>query len=274
MKFKKIKKLFAKISEELQGENIPIRASALSYSLLFSAVPIIYFLIVGASFLGDKIPLLTNTVLNLNTVLNESAFDFFAAGVSGTRAGKWAFGYEIIGVLVLIFAASNYFVRLGGIFREIFDLDESASILSGIFVRRVLGILYVMIITSFVVLSLFASLLASYAGVFSESLFRNSLAFGIVIQNLFVFVILSAIITMMYRMLSQHIIPWRVSFKTGILVSALLAIVNSLLNIYFAYAHVGTAYGAAGTVFVVLVWFYFLHLVFLGGALLARSEIR
>jgi len=84
------------------------------------------------------------------------------------------------------------------------------------------------------------------------------------------FVISLAGITVLFALIFRYVpdakIPWK-DVWTGAFVTALLfTIGKSLIGLYLGKAAVGSAYGAAGSLVVILVWVYYSSMIFLFGA--------
>jgi membrane protein len=84
------------------------------------------------------------------------------------------------------------------------------------------------------------------------------------------FVISLAGITVLFALIFRYVpdvkIPWK-DVWTGAFVTAMLfTIGKTLIGLYLGKAAVGSAYGAAGSLVVILVWVYYSSMIFLFGA--------
>ena len=69
-----------------------------------------------------------------------------------------------------------------------------------------------------------------------------------------------------YRVLPNRRLAWRDVFVGALATTLLLLAVKSLSGLYVTGAGVASSYGAAGSLFVVLLWIYYSALIFLLGA--------
>lgn len=75
----------------------------------------------------------------------------------------------------------------------------------------------------------------------------------------------AAVFGLMFRYVPAVRIPWRPALWGGLLTAVLFTAGKYLIGLYIAKASVGSAYGAAGSVVVVIVWIYYTaQIVFLG----------
>ncbi|UFN49668.1 YihY/virulence factor BrkB family protein [Roseomonas sp. OT10] len=90
------------------------------------------------------------------------------------------------------------------------------------------------------------------------------------------FLLMVAGIAVLYRVLPNRWLDWR-EVAMGAVVTALLMVAGRYgISLYMTRAGVASSYGAAGTVFVALLWIYYSALIFLFGAEVTRvyAEMR
>lgn len=82
--------------------------------------------------------------------------------------------------------------------------------------------------------------------------------------------------TMLFRFVPRRHLPWKQSFKGGFLTALLFLVGKELIGVYLGNSAVGSAYGAAGSFVLLLVWVYYSALIVLIGAhisfLLTKKE--
>jgi membrane protein len=88
------------------------------------------------------------------------------------------------------------------------------------------------------------------------------------------FLAVTLVFALIYRMLPDVHLAWR-DVATGALLTALLFVAGkTLIGIYLGRTGMASAYGAAGSLVVVLLWVYYSSLVFFFGAELTRILSR
>jgi membrane protein len=85
--------------------------------------------------------------------------------------------------------------------------------------------------------------------------------------NLFVtFLSLTLLVALTFKILPDVDMPWRNVWIGSVLTGLLLVIGNWLIGLYLTYSSVASAYGAAGSVVVILLWVYYSSQILLFGA--------
>ena len=80
------------------------------------------------------------------------------------------------------------------------------------------------------------------------------------------FLVTSVLFALIFRYVPDTRIPWRHALIGGIVTALLFGIGKFLIGWYLGTAAVGSAYGAAGSFVVVIVWVYYSAMIFLFGA--------
>ena len=75
----------------------------------------------------------------------------------------------------------------------------------------------------------------------------------------------------LFRYLPDARVPWRYALPGGFVTAVLFAIGKWLIGIYVVRADVGGAYGAAGSLVVLLVWAYYSAAIFFFGAEMTKA---
>jgi membrane protein len=133
-------------------------------------------------------------------------------------------------------------------------------------VRQRLCSLATVFATGFLLLvSLIASAALSWIG--SQAVLR----FGLpvlalqVVNNSLSFAVITFLFAVMFRLLPDTHVPWRHVWLGAVVTALLFTVGKSALGLYLARATVTSAYGAAGSVVVLLLWCYYAgQIVFLG----------
>lgn len=88
------------------------------------------------------------------------------------------------------------------------------------------------------------------------------------------FVAITLLFAMMYRILPDVRLAWRDVWLGSILTSLLFMVGKTLISLYLGRTSVASAYGAAGSLVVILLWVYYSSLIFFFGAELTRVHSR
>ncbi len=163
-----------------------------------------------------------------------------------------------IGTLVSVFIfGSAIFAQLQYAFDVIWGIKRKA--VSGLFVRRLLSFSFILFfLCVFLTASIVVSTLQtfeSWTGVFLGPL-----------TTLSVLGLSSVGVGFLYWSSSNRKVPIWAAMLSGVITACLFEIGKELFGIYLSKTAVASAYGAAGTVVVFLMWFYYTSIILLVGA--------
>lgn len=120
--------------------------------------------------------------------------------------------------------------------------------------------------TGFLLLvSLIASTVLSWLG--SQAITRLGLPTAALqtVNNAVSFVAITFLFAMVFKLLPDTRVPWRHVWLGSVVTAALFTLGKGVLGLYLGHANVTSAYGAAGSLIVLLLWCYYAgQIVFLG----------
>ena len=176
---------------------------------------------------------------------------------------------------MLFFSASGVLVQvqiaLNAIWKHEPDVDRLRN--RGIFRRRLLALGFVVVVGFLLLLSLVLSAtLATMGDLVNASLLQQRLPQkGWLVSMTTDFVVSFLLFAAVYRWLHDTRITWRFACLGGLISALLFMLGKSLLALLLIRIQIGTAYGAAGSLAVLLAWCYYSSLAFLLGAELTRA---
>ena len=264
--------------------NCPRMAAALAYYALFSMPPLLVISIALASFVADMASLGDNG--QVRHMIEREATQSLGTGAaaqidamiehaSTIPKSPWGF---VIGGALFLFGASGVMVQLQSALNEVWSVqpDPDRSTVRLFLLKRVLSFAMVLgvgflMLTSMMVsasLTMMGDYLAQFVGEGMSS--YVPMLSGIVANYLVATLLFAA----MFQWLPDARIEWR-NVWVGAAVTALLFIIGkTLLAVYFAKIDVGSAYGAAGSLALILTWVYYSGMVFLLGAEFTRAVAK
>lgn len=172
-----------------------------------------------------------------------------------------------LGGVTLVLSASLIFGELKYAMNRIFRIpappvsDEPVWRQALDFLR--LRVAHVGIVLSFIFMLIVSLAMSSIVTQF-VNMDDHSVAVGMNLVSSFVFYAFA--FTLMIRYLPDLRQSWRTSFRGGTLTALLFLVGKEFIGIYLGRSAVGSAYGAAGALIVVLVWVYYSALIILIGA--------
>jgi membrane protein len=180
------------------------------------------------------------------------------------KAGSIA---SILGVGTLLFGASQVFAELQNALNKIWEADESRTGgVVAIIRQRFLSFGLVLAIGLLLLVSLILSAALAALG----TLMHGALPLPEWLLHAFDFLLsvagTSALFALIFQYIPQADTDWRHSWIGGLMTAGLFSLGKSLIGIYLGKAGVGSAYGAAGSLVVVVAWVYYSSQIFFFGA--------
>ncbi len=244
-------------------------AAALAYRGIFSLIPLLFIAIIMVGLVYGRQTAENEVGSFLESTIGPQATEMVLVGLNSTTlpttSDRWLISLLTLGVL--FYAASGLFSELEIAMNTIWQVPYSAS--TGVWswlknrfiaVVMVLGVGFFFL--SLMVINTAMSILNAYIGLDNViQLTGQAVSLGAT----------ALIIAMIYKFTPDIEVTWK-DVWLGAIVTALLMVVGIwLLGLYLAYGNVGSAYGAAGALLVILIWFYYSAMIFLFGAKLTQT---
>jgi membrane protein len=192
-----------------------------------------------------------------------------AASANDVRAGIAA---SIFGISTILVGATTVFAELHTSLNRIWKAKppDNSTITWLVKVRlkglALIGVIGFLLIVSLVVSAILAAISRWFSGVLPD-IFMLIWIINL-ISSLAVFTILFALV---YRFLPDASIPWMDLWLGAAITAVLFTIGKSLIGLYLGTSGVTSAYGAAGSFVLILLWVYYSATIFLFGAEITRS---
>ncbi len=174
---------------------------------------------------------------------------------------------SIIGVATLLFGASGVFGELQAALNKMWDVKApTGGGVWGAVKQRFFSFGMVLAVGFLLLVSLLLSAaLATLGKFFGGFLPLPEFLLGVV--NFVVSLVgISFLFALIFKYVPQTTIAWRDVWTGAIATAFLFTLGKHLIGLYLGKAAVGSAYGAAGSLVVVIVWVYYSSMIFLFGA--------
>ncbi|MFT5906464.1 MAG: membrane protein [Cryomorphaceae bacterium] len=250
-------------------------AASLAFYSLISLVPILITGISVAAWLVDEETAKRSLLEGTSSIAGSSVANYFAS-LLGQNI-RWAgSGYSpVLGALFLVYAATKVIAELRKCLGKIFGKDDRPGKKRAVETLANRGVAVVLLlflggfIASAVVVETMMGVLLSAA---EGSVLTLWLTQVVAPSLTFVAMVLLAAIAM--RWLPQRPPRFTEALRGGIVSAALLVILKLGLAMVLKHANVGSFYGSALTLVLVLFWIYFAMQAFLFGAEYAAELVR
>jgi len=247
-------------------EDKPARlAAGIAYYSLFSLAPLIYVAITVAGIFIDEAQIIDQLYARVGELFGLETVETLASSIAALEASATSSEgiiASIIGILVLVFAASGLFTNLKYALNSIWQIppSEYAGLLA--FIKtRLIALLIVIGFGLLLVLIAFTGVIISLLNNLSIFDLINNYVNSIVIYLLAIFTF-----ALFYKILPDTHVGWRDVWGGAIFAVTLITMGLWLVGLFFGSVRVTSATGAAGAVAVLLLAVYYLTQIFLVGS--------
>jgi membrane protein len=242
--------------------------SALAYYTVFSLAPLVLIAIsLAGLFFGEKA-----AQGQIATQIESAVGPTVAAAIETTlqsaRDSASSTTASIIGVVILLFGASGVFVQLQSSLNAIWEVPtQKSGGLWGFFRTRLLSFAMVLGIGFLLLVSLIVSTALS---AINGYLAPGQTAFYQILNQVISFGFITVLFALIFKYLPDCPVDWS-NVWMGAAVTALLFVLGKyLIGLYLAKGGPASAYGAAGSLVVILLWVYYASQILLFGAAFTR----
>jgi len=172
----------------------------------------------------------------------------------------------LLGVATLIFGSIGVFTNLQGALNAIWRVPPQPDNGWWHYLRRRLFSLATVMVTGFLlVVSLVASAVLSWLGTQTAQRLGLSVLGLQVVNNVISFGVVTSLFALVFRLLPDTRVLMRHVWVGAAVTALLFTVGKSVLGLYLGRASLTSAYGAAGSLLVLLLWCYYAaQIVFLG----------
>lgn len=256
---------------EWQRDKVSRLAAALAYYTTFALAPILIIAIAVASFLFEQSTVQERIIEQMQGLLGNSGAELvqeMLTNKSQTDGGFWA---TIISIGLLIIGASGLFVQLQDALNTVWNVvpkpaKGQKNVIWNLIRQRVLSFGMVLAIGFLLLVSLMVSaMLSGINAMFGDALAGWDLGWQI-LNTAVSFGIITLLFGLIYKVLPDVKISWSDVWVGAAITALLFTLGKFLIGLYLGNSSVASAYGAAGSFVVLLLWIYYSAQILLFGA--------
>lgn len=252
------------------ADKAPRLGAALAYYMIFSIAPLLVIAIGIAGFVFGKEAAQGQISSQVEHLVGKQGSEAIETMVeSASQPGKGTLG-TILGIAMLLFGAAGLFGQLQDALNTVWEVKPKPGRgIWGFIQDRFLSVSMVLGVAFLLLVSLIASAaLAAVSGLLGD--FTTG-AVGQVITTAFDLVVITLLFALIFKFLPDAVIAWRDVWFGAAITASLFTLGKLLIGLYLGHAGIGSAYGAAGSLAVLLVWLYYATQIFLFGAELTKA---
>ena len=263
-------RLFGAAYQKFFMDDAPRLAAALAFYALLSAAPLLIVAVAVAGLVFSQDAIRQDVLLAIGSMVGPQGRDvvqtLFDNAYDAYRPGSGLLA-SLVGAVLLLVGASGVFAQLNAAVAKIWGTEHRVrgSVRMAV-VERVRGIGMVLLVG--VLLIALLGTTTSVADIQRFLLRAIGLTqLGLEIVNFLVTILVAAaFFATVYRALPGTDAAWREVWPGAVAAAPLFAAANLALTYYLGTSALGSAYGAAGSLVVLLLWTYIASMIFFFGA--------
>jgi membrane protein len=244
-------------------------AAALAYYAMFSLAPLLIIVMALASFVFGEETIRQQMHDQLSGMLGGESAKTIESMTAARKMGSSTIAV-ILGVGALLFGASGVFGQMQDALNTVWEVKPKAGKAGGgiwrlvrdrfLSLTMVLGLGFLLLIS----MVLTTAVEAMTAGM--GRLFPMPDAVTTVLSLLVSFSVVAVLFSLIFEVLPDVKVPWKVAFLGGIFTALLFTVGKWGLSQYLGKESTASAYGAAGSVIIILLWIYYSSVILFLGA--------
>lgn len=264
------KKIFAVVKDSVNDfleDDAMTQAAALAFYTTLSLGPLLVILLTVVGFTGPNAR--QEMVGQIKGLVGSEAGKGVEMIIQNTQKHKsTGIVSAVIGIITLLLSATGMFAQMQNALNDIWDVRAKPGQGLWNWLRKrilsagmVMGIAFLLLVS--LVISAALNILASHIGIVWQWL---SLLISLLVGTL--------LFALIYKVLPDMKIGWRDVWIGAAVTAVLFAIGKYAIGKYLGYSSIGSAYGAAGSLVVLLVWVYYTSLIIFFGAEITQVFAR
>lgn len=259
--------LLKQTAKEWSNQDVPRLGAALSFYTLFAIAPLfVIVLAVAGLWFGEEAARreLFGQVSGLVGSEGGKAIQSLVVAADKPKTGVWA---TVIAAVTLLVGATSVFVQLQDSLNSVWGVRRKPGGGLRHFIKdRLLSFALIVGIGFLLLVSLVLSAGLSVLGKFMGGLLPAQEVLLQVINFVVSFGVITLLFAMIFKVLPDVKIAWREVWIGAMITALLFNLGKFLLGLYLGRSSVTSAYGAAGSLVIVLLWVYYSAQILFFGA--------
>ncbi|RYD54926.1 MAG: YihY/virulence factor BrkB family protein [Sphingobacteriales bacterium] len=261
-------KLLKEAVKEFAADNVVKLSASLAYYTVFSIGPLLLVVISLTGLFFEREAVTGKLYVQMQNLVGTEGANQLLSIIQNMQQQNDAAKFSIIGLVMLVFGATGVFADIQDSINYIWSIKAKPKkgwlkfltdrLLS---FSLVIGIGFLMIVT------LFVNTLADALTERLQRLFSDSFVTIFHVINLGVlFLIVSCLFAIIYKVLPDAKIRWKDAFVGAFFTGVLFLIGKFVIGYYLGNSTIGSTYGAAASIIVILSWVYYTSIILYFGA--------
>lgn len=276
--YSKLRELLIETFRQWGQDRVPLLAAALSFYTLFSLAPLVLIAVSVAGMIFGKEAARDQVYTEIQMSVGPSAAEAIQSLVQGAQTSGGGVLATLIGLGALLLGASAVFAQLKSAMNVIWNVEppkspegEKSGFLGSVRIwvrQKLFSFSLVLIAGLLLVVSLVATLAVSVAFGYLESITPIEIAAIQVGDILVSLLLVTVVFALIFKFVPDTKVRWQPVWTGAFVTSILFNTGKFAISFYLGQSAVASAYGAAGSLVLLLLWVYYAcQIVFFGAEL-------
>lgn len=242
------------------------RGAAIAFYTVTSIAPILLIVVAIAGFVFGRTAAQGAITAQLSGLMGQQTADILQTAVANsanTSSGTLA---AILGIIAVIVTASGVFGEMQSALNAIWKAKPEGTTVSRLIKARAVSLGLVASLGFLLIVSLAVSAAITALGDYLNGILPFGKAIAAAMNTVISIALLSVLFAAIYKILPDTPIAWGDVLVGAVATAVLFTAGKSLIGWYIGSSAVGSTYGAAGALIVLLLWVYYSAQIFLLGA--------
>jgi membrane protein len=262
-----IKQTFSEWSNDKGGR----LGAALSYYTVFSLAPLLLLVISIAGLVFGQDATAGRIFSQLSGIVGPDAAGLIQAAVAKASDKKDGIIGAVASIAVLLLGATGVVAELQDALNTVWKVKPKPNRgIKGLVRTRILSVAMILSLGFLLLVSLVVSAALSALSGWLRGRIGDVALLGWALDGAVALAVITTLIALIFKILPDARLAWRDALVGAVTTAALFLLGKYLIGLYVGKASVGSAFGAAGSLAVLLVWIYYSAQIVLLGAEFTR----
>lgn len=248
-------------------DKAPQHGAALAFYTLLSIAPLLLISVSIAGMVLGKEAARGGIERQIDDMVGKEGAEAVQDMLANSKKPEHGLLATVVGVATLLFGASGVFGQLQDSMNAVWEVrPKPGGGVMGFIRTRFLSFAMVLGVGFLLLVSLVASATLAGAGDYLKGVVPGWTVLGNVLNIVVSLLVVTLLFAMIFKILPDVRIAWRDVWVGAALTALLFTLGKFLIGLYLGYASVGSTFGAAGSLVVLVIWVYYSAQILFFGA--------
>jgi membrane protein len=253
-----------------------IYAAALAFFTVFSIAPVLVVVVALVGLILGQSAVQGELFAQLEGTLGPDAAGVIQTAVANSQIDNSGIWPALIGIFATIVGATTVFAKMQQSLNQIWGVAPRPTRNNmWLFIKsRLLSLTIILAIGFILLVSLMLSVISSAIMAYAQGWLPVPGGAMVGVESGLSLLVTTLLFAAMFKILPDVLLSWRDVLLGAFITAVLFTVGRSLISIYLAYSATASAYGAAGSLALLLLWVNYSSMILLFGAAFTRAHLE